>query len=194
MRYTSAMEPIQLIADYKYAFVIIHVLAVVTGMGAAIVTDILCLRFGFDKTLSRFEVSTIRFLSRVVTVALALILLTGAMTFLSNPEGYLASVKFLTKMTVVFVLVVNGYLLHRYIFKHIGDARILTSPNARALRKLGFALGAISIVSWVSALALGILLHIPVTYDTAIAIYAGVLVVAVLISQVLEWVLLERKK
>lgn len=187
------MEPITFIATYKHLFVIIHVLAVVVGMGSAIVTDILALRFGFNKVLSTFEVYIIRFLSHVVTLALAFIVLTGFLTFLSNPEGYASSVKFLTKMTVVGVLVINGYLLHRYVFKYIGDKNIFTSPKRHRLRKLGFALGAVSLVSWVSALSLGILLHIPVSYDMAIGIYIVILTLAVTFSQYLEWRLLEKK-
>lgn len=187
------MEPVTFIAAYKHVFVIIHVIAVVVGMGSAIVTDILSLKFGFNKVLSTFEVYIIRFLSRVVTIALGLIVLTGLLTFLSNPEGYLASVKFLTKMTVVGILVINGYLLHKYVFTHIGDKNIFSSPKKRRLRKIGFALGAISLVSWISALSLGILLHIPVSYDTAIGIYIVILVLAVAVSQYLEWRLLERK-
>lgn len=187
------MEPVAFIASYKYVFVILHVIAVVVGMGSAIVTDILALRFGFNKTLSRMEVSLIRFLSRVVILALAFILLTGFATFLSNPAGYLTSVKFLTKMTVVLVLIVNGFLLHRYVFSHLGDKDIITSRRARALRKLGFALGAVSLVSWLTALSLGVLLHIPVTYPAALAAYGALLLCAGIVSQFLEWWLLERK-
>lgn len=186
------MEPVSFIADYKHLFVIAHVLFVVLGMGSALVTDILCLRFGFNKKLSRFEVNTIRFLSHVVTISLIGIVLTGATVFLSDPERYLNSVKFLTKMTIVLVLCVNGWLLHRFVFTHIGDKNILTSPRSRMLRKIGFALGAVSLVSWVSALSLGVLLHISVAYDTAILLYAGVLVGAITASQIIESLLLEK--
>lgn len=186
------MEPVAFIALYKPAFLILHVLMVVLGMGAALVTDILSFRFGFNKILSKFEVQTIRFLSQVVTFALIGIVITGALTFLSNPEGYANSIKFLTKMTVVAVLCINGVLLHRFVFRHIGDPRILTSPRKRMLRKFAFALGAISLVSWISALALGILLHIPVSYDLAIGIYALMLIVGILVAQVFESITLER--
>lgn len=188
------IEPVGIIADYKYLFVISHVLSVVLGMGTALVTDILVLRFGFNRGLSRFEVDTIRFLSHIVTGALALIVLTGALVFLSNPEGYLNSAKFLTKMTVVGALCVNGYLLHRFVFKHIGDAGILTSPRMRRLRKIGFALGAVSLVSWITALSLGVLIRISIPYDLAIAFYVFVLVLGVLASQVAETQLLEAKR
>ncbi len=188
------MEAVPFIAEYKHLFVIAHVLAVVVGMGTAVVTDILCLRFGFNKKLSRFEVGTIRFLSQVVTVSLFGIVATGALVFLSDPERYLASVKFLTKMSIVGVLCVNGFLLHRYVFTHIGDKNILTSPRARTLRKIGFALGAVSLVSWVSALSLGVLLHIPVSYNTAILIYVFALALGVIASQIIESLALERNK
>lgn len=188
------MEPVPFIAEYKHFFTIAHVLAVVLGMGTAVVTDILCLRFGFDKKLSVFEVGTIRFLSQVVTISLVGIVCTGALMFLSDPERYLNSVKFLTKMTIVAVLCVNGFLLHRYVFSHFGDRNILTSPRARTLRKISFALGAVSLVSWVSALSLGVLLHIPVSYNMAILIYGAVLGIAVVASQIIETALLERKK
>jgi hypothetical protein len=193
-RYTFRMEPVAFIAEYKFLFVIVHVLFVVLGMGSALVTDILCLRFGFNKKLSRFEVSTIRFLSNVVTLSLVGILLSGATVFLSDPERYLNSVKFLTKMTIVLVLCINGWLLHRYVFTHIGDKNILTDPRVRALRKIGFALGAVSLVSWVSALSLGVLLHISVSYDIAILVYLLTLLLAVILSQLIEARLLERKR
>lgn len=188
------MEAISFISENKHIFVIGHVLFVVLGMGSALVTDILCLRFGFNKKLSHSEVSTIRFLSQVVTTSLVGIVASGATVFLSDPERYMDSVKFLTKMTIVFVLCINGYLLHRFVFTHIGDKNILTSPRTRTLRKVGFALGAVSLVSWVSALSLGVLLHISVSYDTAILFYLGILLIAILVSQVVESSLLEQRK
>lgn len=187
------MESVAFIVENKSIFVIGHVLSVVLGMGSALVTDLLCLRFGFNVKLSRFEVSTIRFLSQVVTLALLAILFTGAMIFFSDPARYLASVKFLTKMTIVSVLIVNGYLLHRYVFKHIGDAGALKSTRYRRLRKAGFALGAVSLISWVSALSLGVLSSIAISYPTAVAIYATVILLGIGVSQIAESELLERK-
>ena len=188
------MEAVPFIAENKHIFIIGHVLFVVLGMGSAVVTDILCLRFGFNKKLSRFEVDTIRFLSHVVTIGLIGIVASGATVFLSDPERYMHSVKFLTKMTIVFVLCVNGWLLHRYIFRHIADKNILTSPKARTLRKVGFALGAVSLISWVSALSLGVLLHISVRYDIAVIFYASAVLIAVFLSLFIESILLERKR
>lgn len=188
------MEAVPFIAEQKHLFVIAHVLFVVLGMGSALVTDILCLRFGFDRKLSRFEVDTIRFLSHVVTVSLAGIVLSGATVFLSDPERYLNSVKFLTKMTIVLALCANGWLLHRYVFRHIGDTGVLTNPRHRRLRKIGFALGAVSLTSWIAALSLGVLLHISVSYDTAILAYLVIVLAAVALSQIIESALLERKR
>lgn len=188
------MEPVAFIQEYKYAFVIAHVLSVVLGMGSALVTDILSFKYGFDKKLSRFEVNTIRFLSHVVTLGLIAILCTGALVFLSDPARYMASVKFLTKMSIVSILTINGIVLHQYVFKHLGDPNVVTSRRSRTVRRVGFACGAISVVSWISALGLGVLLHIPISYGTAISIYAVVVTLAVIASQLLEVWLLERRR
>ncbi|MBU1501010.1 hypothetical protein KJ982_03250 [Patescibacteria group bacterium] len=188
------LEPVVFIAEYKFVFVIAHVLAVVTGMGAAISADILALRFGFNRILSRFEITTLRFLSRVVTFTLLVIITTGALIFLSNPEGYLASSKFLTKMTVVLVLTGNGWLLHRFVFPRLGDKKILTNKRARGLRRLGFTLGAISITSWASAISLAILPPISMSYTEAVSIYAIFLVCAVCAAFLFEHIVFTRRR
>lgn len=187
------MEPITFFVETKTLWIIGHVLSVVVGMGAAIVTDILSFRYGFNKILSSFEVSTIRFLSKVVTGALLVIILTGIFIFLSNPAAYLVSVKFLIKMTVVGILIINGFLIHRFVFENIDEAGIITKPKYKSLRRLGFSLGAVSITSWVTALVLGSLDAIPFTYLEAFLLYLALLVLAVIGAVILESLLLRNK-
>jgi hypothetical protein len=175
----------ELFAEYKQLFTIFHVAAVVVGMGAAINTDILFTFFGINKKLSRTEIGTIRFLSHVVTVALGAILLTGLLLFLSNPAGYLASAKFLTKMSIVVLLCVNGFLLHQYVFKHISDKNFLTAKREYNIRRVAFALGAVSFVSWFSAMSLGVLDKITISYPAAFSIYAILILCAVVVSQLI---------
>jgi hypothetical protein len=186
------MEVISFFALYKPLFAIAHVLSVVTGMGAALSADFLSVKYGFNRKLSREEISTLRFLARIVTIALVCVVCTGATLFLSDPQKYLASAKFLTKMTVVSVLCINGYFLHHYVFSHLADRGIFSSARLRALRQFAFGFGAISITSWVTALGLGVLLHIPISYEEALVVYIAVIVIAVAFSQFLEWYLLER--
>lgn len=172
-------------AHYKDLLLVLHVLSVVVGMGGAFITDLLFIHFAFNKKFSYLEVNTVAFLSRAVTFALCCIILTGICIFASDIEKYSNSAKFLTKMTVVSVLCLNGYLLHRVVFKHLVDDGYLTKLKQRSRRKIAFALGAVSVVSWISAMSLGVLDRIPLTFDIAVMLYAAILVVSVAFSQVL---------
>ena len=179
---------------YKAIFTVFHVLCVVVGMGAAIVTDILFSFFAHNRTISNYEARIIRFLSIVVTVALACIILSGFFIFLSNPEKYLASAKFMTKMSVVGILAINGFLLHRFVFSHITEKGYLISQKLKLRRNVSFALGAISLVSWVTAMSLGVFDRIIVTYPQAMGIYFFVLVCAIIVSQLVARFVASRKK
>ena len=179
------MTAISLFVTYKQFFTILHVLSVVVGMGAALVTDILFSFFASNKVLSSFEIKIVRWLSYVVTAALVCIVITGVCIFLSDPARYMASAKFLTKMTIVLILCVNGYLLHRFIFSRLRERGFLTSKKLLGLRKIAFCLGAISLTSWLSAMSLGVLDKISISYGQAISIYIGILIIAILTSQML---------
>ena len=171
--------------EQKQLFTIMHVFSVVVGMGAAFVTDILFTLFASNRTLSRFEISVIRFLSRVVMIALGFIIVTGFCIFLSDTDKYLNSAKFLTKMTVIAVLSINGALLHFYVFKHLSDKNYLTNKKSIPARKISFALGSISFVSWTTALSLGVLDKITIPYLYAVSIYLSAVICGILFSQII---------
>jgi hypothetical protein len=55
------------------------------------------------------------------------------------------------------------------------------------LRKASFAMGAVSLASWLSAFVLGMLGHIPLTYLEAIIGYTALCFGGILFSQVMEY-------
>lgn len=179
--------------EQKQLLTILHVFSVVVGMGAALVTDILFTLFASNKTLSRFEISVIRFLSKVVAVALGFIIITGFCIFLSDTDKYLNSAKFLTKMTVIAVLSINGALLHFYVFRHLSDKNYLISKKKVSIRKISFALGSISFISWATALSLGVLDKITISYIHAVSIYTVLLIGGIVASQVVLKIFTNRK-
>jgi hypothetical protein len=179
------MEPLTFFVTYKPLVTIAHVLCVVIGMGGAILTDILFAFFAFNKKLGSTEASVIKRISHIVTWALTAVILTGLCLFLSDPATYLQSTKFLTKMTVVTALCINGFLLHRYIFSHLSDPRVLSSRNSHAWRTAASLLGAISFVSWVTALSLGVMDSIPLSYLEALLLYILAITLGLFVSQIL---------
>lgn len=181
------METIyHLSSEYKIFFIALHVLSVVVAMGAALMSDILFSFYSRDKELSQTETQTLHILSNTVWFGLIFVTISGLGIFFSNVDAYLVSAKFLTKMTIVAVLLINGYILHRYISKSIVKKGFLKDSKFRFERMLSFACGAISITSWIWIFILGILTHIPFTYTNLISTYGAMIVVGVCVSLIVE--------
>ncbi len=173
------------LAENKSIVTIFHVFSVVLGMGCALITDVLFIYFAMNKKLSLQEIKITRILSSIVMYALCAIIITGGLLFLSDVDKYLNSVKFLTKMSIVGILTLNGLLLHKFVFSQLRNIGFLTTIKFTRTRQVAFALGSVSLISWISAMSLGVLSAIPVTYTIAMSVYIIVIVFGVIISQVL---------
>lgn len=180
------MEPISFFAQYKWIFVFLHVFSVVGAMGSALAIDYMTTYFAQNKVFSRSEIRTLTLLIKGVTIGLWLVVLTGILIFFSNPAGYLASSKFITKMIVVGILCINGFILHRYVFSHIAQKNVLTDRKHAAIRTRGFVFGAVSFVSWATALLLALQPSIPFSVTTAVSMYLFVLLVAIAVAVLLS--------
>lgn len=167
---------------------IFHLIGIGVGFGGAIASDFVFTAAIRDWKINRTEYRILKILSRMVWIGLSLLIASGIVLVLLNPELYLDSSKFWAKMTIVAVLTVNGIVFH---FKHIPmigkclDADLKTHEvfinNSRAL----FVSGAISMVSWFSALVLGGLRATPFSYGFIMGIYLLVLGLAIGLSLLL---------
>ena len=187
------MESLQFFADIKTPMTIVHVLSVVVGMGSALLSDILFTFYARDKKLSSHEIHTLGILSRIVWLSLIFIILSGVGLFFSDVPRYLDSVKFLGKMTIMAVLLINGSLLHHYVWPRLGTRSFLTAQKNAGLRKISFVSGAISVFSWVSVCILGVLSSVPISYAELMGIYGGLLVITVPGALLVEYLEFERK-
>ena len=183
-------DVIRFFAEYKHISVIIHVLSVIVGMGAALISDILFNIYIHNKKKKKNENQTLQILSDIVWVSLCFIVASGIALFLSDPMTYGYSVKFLVKMTIVGVIIINGYLFWHLIHPSLEKINF-TDTNIHhkyvKLRKLSFVLGAVSLFSWLSAFVLGMLGNISLTYLEAIAGYILICFGGILFSQVVEY-------
>jgi hypothetical protein len=173
------------LAENKSIVTIFHVFSVVLGMGCALITDVLFIYFAMNKKLSSQETKIIKILSSIVMYALCIIIITGGVLFLSVIDKYLNSVKFLTKMSIVGILTLNGLLLHKFVFSQLRNIGFLITKKFAQTRRIAFALGSASFISWVSAMSLGVLGAISVTCVTAMSIYALIAILGVAASQAL---------
>lgn len=183
-------DVIRFFGEYKHISVIVHVLSVIVGMGSALISDILFNIYIQNKKVNKNENRTLSILSDIVWISLLFIVASGIALFLSDPVGYGHSVKFLVKMTIVGVIIINGYLFWHLIhpsLEKINFTDINIHHKYVRLRKVSFILGAISLVSWLSAFVLGMLGHIPLSYLEAIVGYVTICFGGVLFSQVVEY-------
>ena len=143
-------ETIEFFSDYKQISTIVHVFSVVIGMGSALVSDILFNNFIKDKKINISENTTLSTLSKVVWVSLFCIVLSGIALFLSDPIKYSNSVKFFVKMTIVGVVIINGYMFQRVVHPALkkisftGSTRvgkILMDGASKTSTKLSLELG-----------------------------------------------------
>jgi uncharacterized membrane protein len=183
-------EVVPVLGQFKLPFLMMHLLGVALGLGGAIIADVFFFRFLKDFRISHEEAATLNVLSQVVWLALALIVVSGVGLYLPQAEVLNESGKFLMKMGMVGILIVNGSLLNLLIapkLVHISFAEPhhhLPGELGR-MRRLAFALGAVSFVSWIGAFLTAMLPR--ETSGTLIALtYGAILISAVTMSQIVE--------
>lgn len=172
--------------DIKIYSTIVHVLAVVFGMGSALVSDMLFSFFSKDKKLNKTELTTLTILRSVVLYSLVIISVSGLALFLSDIEKYTHSTKFLAKMSILAILLINGYALNKFIWPHLLNRNFFTLKKERNIRRVAFACGAVSVISWLVVCTLGVLGSIPVSYGVGMLIYLGILLSGIIIALAIE--------
>jgi uncharacterized membrane protein len=189
---------VALLTEYRGVVIFFHALAAAVGVGATTITDVLFFKFLKDYKISESEKSIMDTLSGVIWIALAVLVLTGVGLFIAEPARFLASSKFLTKVLAVSVLIVNGALLNLIISPKMmditfGKVRGHAGGNLDFIRRLAFALGAISISSWYTVFLLGSLRSIPLSATAGILIYIGILIIAVIGSQIFDKMMIRKR-
>lgn len=169
----------------------LHVLGMALGLGGATITDVLFFRFLRDFRVSEKENEVFRILSQMLWFALIVIILSGIGLFLPDSERLLNSPKFLVKMLVVAVIIVNGAILNILVAPNMvkicfGGPHEHEAGELHHLRRLAYALGAVSLVSWYSAFILGLLPASPLPFFPLLGAYALLVVLGIVGSQIMD--------
>lgn len=171
--------------NFKIIFIVIHVLSVVFGMGSALVSDFLFNFFSKDRKFDSKELKILEILSRVVWCSLVIIFISGVFIFFSNPSHYMHSTKFLAKMTIFSILLLNGAFLNYYIWPQIVGKKFFQKKKEN-LRTISFISGAISFISWLYVCALGVLDSVPLGYFDILSFYFIILAFAISFALFIE--------
>lgn len=178
----------------RTVYLIGHLLGIAFGAGGAFVSDLLFLKAVRDNKITKTEMGFIELGGYCVTVGLIVLIISGALLFSLDPDKYLASSKFLVKMTVVTVLIANGFLLHAVHIPRM-KKRLNESLTAHRSTHWKFALigsGVLSAVSWVSAIILGAFKSIPYGYESILGVYVALVILTTVVAFLLRDILLPR--
>ena len=164
--------------DLKTIYTILHLFGVVLGAGGAFVSDGIFISTIKDERITKTELRFIEVGGRMVWVGVGILLLSGALLVSTDVAGYLASSKFLVKMAIVGVIILNGIFIHRVLRpcleEHQGE--LLSESPLFTLHAPQLVLGGvISMVSWISTIILGSLRGIPYTFTEGMIFYVAAL-------------------
>lgn len=188
----ASPQALAFFAEHKKLFVMLHVASMALGVGGATFSDIFFFKFLKDFKISRFEKSVLDTLSNIIWVMLFIAMVTGIILFLPESERLLKSSKFLLKVVVVSVVTLNGVALNVLIAPSLMKFSFnpKSKPSHKTMhytRKLGFALGAISILSWWSSFVLGSVKSLPWSFGQLLVGYIFLLFCGIIGSQLMDW-------
>ncbi len=184
------VEP--LLVQYRSFIIAAHVLFMGMGLGAATLTDVLFFKFLKDLHVSEKEADVLSTVSEFIWFALGFILLTGLALTIPEAGTYFQTPKFLVKLLVVGVIIVNGSFLTLYIAPKLVKISFGQEHDHKAgemvrARKLAFVLGPISIVSWYSAFVLGMTpASVPYTFLQILYTYFALVSVGIILGWLTE--------
>ncbi len=104
---------------------------------------------------ARMPANRVRFLHRTVTAGLVLLLITGGLLYTRAAPAYLSDPRFLLKMSMLFMLIVNTYFIERFSQVAIEREFASLSPSERIPL---FISGGVSFIGWVTIIICGLLI------------------------------------
>lgn len=184
----SSFDIVPFLVQYKGVIVFFHALAAAVGVGATTVTDVLFFRFLKDYNISENEKGIMDTMSHVLWIALGILIVTGIGLYAPRSLELGESSKFLVKTIAVGVITINGFVLNFIVSPKITKLVFKKDvpKEISRLRKLAFATGAISISSWYIVFLLGSLRSIPLSFQAGLSVYFGIVLFAILMSQLYQ--------
>lgn len=171
--------------DIKTIYTIFHIIGAVLGVGGAYVSDAIFISSTKDRVINKTEFNFMKMGSFFVWVGLFVLIISGLLLFSTNPLFYLSSSKFLIKMFIVLIILINGIFFHVIhfprIYRHVSHHYPSSDEFMRKKKFLTIS-GVVSITSWTFVLILGVLRFIPISFIEALLFYVLIELVAIFIA------------
>ncbi|MCJ8312809.1 MAG: hypothetical protein HRU38_03490 [Saccharospirillaceae bacterium] len=146
--------------DGKTLLIIFHFIGLAFGAGGAWISDLIIIRFLQFEPISSEKLKLVHFLTNLVTIGLCILWMSGLGFIIHysifEPEKLL-NPKIWSKVTIVVILSLNGYLLHRFILPILNknEGKTLFHAITAKQKLIMTVIGTISLISWAFPVLLG---------------------------------------
>jgi hypothetical protein len=149
----------EFLAETRQYNLTIHLLGLAMGLGGTLVVDIMFTHFMRNYAISARESVIMHLISQMIIFGIFLLILSGVALYLPAAESFNENPRFIMKMIVVLIVIINGGVLNLYLTPKMKKISLVDEEKHRyeTLTRISFALGAISIVSWLAAFLLALL-------------------------------------
>lgn len=182
--------------DLRLIALIAHLIGFALGLGGATLSDILFFKMLKNGKLDSAQLDVLRTLSKIIWVGLWILILSGLSIFalIYAEQGalpMLASPRWQAKLTLVAIVLINGFAFKKYIFPFLGKnaGQLVTSQLFNPYMWKLAVIGSISIVSWYSILIISTL---PREFRPSYYYFMGVYLLIVIIGSVVGKSLLKK--
>ena len=178
--------------DGKTLLIIFHFIGLAFGAGGAWISDLIIIRFLQFEPISSEKLKLVHFLTNLVTIGLCILWISGLGFIIHysifEPEKIL-NPKVWSKVTIVIILSLNGYFLHRFILPILNnnEGKTLFFAITNKQKLIMTVIGTISLVSWAFPVLLGASKGLNFTVS-AFEILSTYLVAIVLLSTIMYFV------
>ena len=168
----------------------IAVLGIILGVGGTTIVDLLFYKFLQHLKISVEESEILAFISQVVWMGLALLVLADTILYGTHPELLGLAVHqaglCILGITLVNALFLNLLVTPQLVHISFGGVHDHTSGELRFLRQFSFALLSVSLVSWYALLAVYFWSEVPQSLSSIFAMYGLSLLLALVFTQFVE--------
>ncbi len=188
---TVRFDVMDVLIEYYDAFLFAHIVSYAIGLGVATILDIFFFKFLKDFRISEWESDVLHTISQVLWFAFGFVVLTGLALYMTESEIQNQSPAFLAHLSIIIVQLIllsilNLLITPRLVHISMKEKHHHTSGELHSMRKYGYALSALSFVSWYYAFFLAFVQITDVGIGMFLGVYAGIGLAAVIFSQLID--------
>lgn len=185
----AGLDFVPLLLEWREPLVALHLLGFALGIGGATVADLVFFRFMKDFYISESERDIIRSLSQALWIGLLVVVVSAVGLYLPAQAGEASY--FWPEMALLALIAANdaifGLVIMPKLVAAAGNHKVLRVAEVQSLRRVAFALGSASFVTWYAAFVAVLQgesgLHVGSFFGWYVAAMVGALVLSQLVER-----------